>query len=273
LGRWALKKACQDVVDLTGPSAGLDVAVNLSARHLAQPDVLTHVQDALLQSGLDPQRLLVEVTESAFMEDADAAGVALEAMRRLGVRIAIDDFGTGYSSLLYLRRYPSSALKLDRAFVAGITLNPDDRAICSSVVSLAHAVGATSIAEGVETLEQYAALRRMGCQHAQGFLWSPAVPIKDLPDVLLSCRAAPRPLPVRPELSAVRRLEQEVDARIASLHGSGVSPHTIAAVLNHAAVHDPSGALWTASAVVRRIDAREPRRHPAAHPLLAQSDH
>ncbi len=186
LGRWALTQACLDAVDFQGPAEGLTVAVNLSARHLTQPDVLDHVQDALSRSGLAAHRLILEVTESAVMEDEEAAATALSALSRLGVGIAIDDFGTGYSSLLYLRRYPITALKLDRAFVAGVSLSRDDEAICSSVVSLAHAVGATSIAEGVETADQYAALRDCGCQQAQGFLWSPAVPVADLSKVLLA---------------------------------------------------------------------------------------
>jgi len=253
LGRWALEQACCDAMALTGTAEGLDVAVNLSVRQLTQPDVLTHVRDALVHSGIDPQRLLLEVTESAVMEDQEAAAVALDALSHLGVRIAIDDFGTGYSSLLYLRRYPISALKLDRAFVSGIGASPDDEAICSSVVSLAHAVGATSIAEGVETPEQYAALRAFGCQQAQGFLWSAAVPIGDLPYVLLGCRDVPIPPPTRREPMEVEQLEPEVAARIATLHGAGASLHTIATALNRAAARNPTGTRWTAAAIARHI--------------------
>ncbi|HZG96949.1 MAG TPA: EAL domain-containing protein [Nocardioidaceae bacterium] len=203
LGRWVLERACSDAVGFTGLAQGLDVAVNLSVRQLTQSDVLSHVRQALVQSGLDPQRLLLEVTESAVMEDAESAAIALDALSHLGVRIAIDDFGTGYSSLLYLRLYPISALKLDRAFVSGIGVSPDDEAICGSVVSLAHAVGATSIAEGVETMEQYAVLRALGCQQAQGFLWSPAVPLADLSAVLLTSGEVARPAAIRPS-SATR---------------------------------------------------------------------
>ena len=186
LGRWVLDEACRDAAAAQGPLAGLDVAVNLSVRQLTQSDVVSHVRDALQASGLDPRRLLLEVTESAVVEDAEVATSTLEELSRLGVRVALDDFGTGYSSLLYLRLCPISALKLDRGFVAGIGISADDEAICSSVVSLAHAVGATSIAEGVETLEQYAALREVGCRQAQGFLWSPAVPLVAVPAMLRS---------------------------------------------------------------------------------------
>ncbi len=186
LGRWVLDQACKDAAAAKGPLSGLDVAVNLSVRQLTQSDVVTHVRDALQESGLDPRRLLLEVTESAVVEDAEVATATLEELSRLGVRVALDDFGTGYSSLLYLRLCPISALKLDRGFVAGIGVSADDEAICSSVVSLAHAVGATSIAEGVETLEQYAALREVGCRQAQGFLWSPAVSLAAVPAMLRS---------------------------------------------------------------------------------------
>jgi diguanylate cyclase (GGDEF)-like protein len=193
LGRWVLNQACRDAVAFSATAEGLDVAVNVSVRQLTQPQFPHDVRDALTRTGLDPRRLMLEVTESMLMEDAEAAAGALDAVSALGVSIAIDDFGTGYSSLHYLRRYPVSALKLDRAFVADICRTPDDAAICSSVIGLAHAVGATSIAEGVETTQQYETLRQFGCQKAQGFLWSPAVPFADLPDVLSACLNVPVP--------------------------------------------------------------------------------
>jgi hypothetical protein len=124
----------------------------------------------LRRSGLDPSRLLIEVTESTMMEDAEVTGVALSRIADLGPRVAIDDFGTGYSSLVYLKRYPIHVLKIDRSFVAGMGTNPSDDAIVASVVALADAVGGVCIAEGVETPEQLAALRALGCQFAQGFL-------------------------------------------------------------------------------------------------------
>ncbi|MBC7372956.1 MAG: EAL domain-containing protein, partial [Frankiales bacterium] len=130
LGRWALLRACHDAADPAGPLAGLDVAVNLSARQLGDPGVVGHVRAALTASGLDPRRLLLEVTESAVVGDERAAALALEEIAALGVGVAIDDFGTGWSSLLYLRRYPVSTLKIDRAFVAGLGRSQDDEAIC-----------------------------------------------------------------------------------------------------------------------------------------------
>ncbi|MCU1693821.1 MAG: hypothetical protein JWM64_2912 [Frankiales bacterium] len=266
MGRWALQQACRDAVGFRGAAGGIDVAVNLSVRQLAQPDVLAHVQEALWSSGLDPRRLLLEVTESAVMEDAELAAVTLDALVALGVRIAIDDFGTGYSSLLYLRRYPISALKLDRAFVSGLGSSQDDEAICSSVVSLARAVGATSIGEGVETQEQYAALSAYGCEQAQGWLWSPAVPADRLEEALAACRAVP--VPARTSRAVRQRpvvepLDPGVTGRILGLHGSGASLHTIAAALNREGALTSSGVRWTAGVVARHVAAEEQSCAPA----------
>jgi diguanylate cyclase (GGDEF)-like protein len=194
LGAWVLDQACGDAASFSGAAEGLTIAVNLSARQLTQPDVVTHVRNALAHSGLSPLRLLLELTETAVMEDEDVAWTTLNALSDLGIRIAIDDFGTGYSSLLQLRRGPFSALKLDRAFVSGVSESLADRAICASVVHLAHTLGAESIAEGVETPKQLAALRAFGCQLGQGFLWSPAVPLADLDRVLLGCSTVPMEL-------------------------------------------------------------------------------
>jgi predicted signal transduction protein with EAL and GGDEF domain len=167
----------------------------------------------------------------------------------------VDDFGTGYSSLLYLRRYPITILKLDRAFVAGIDHSRDDEAICRSVVSLAHAVDAISIAEGVETMEQYAALRGFRCQQAQGFLWSPAVPLAELDEALLACRKVEIPAPRRKQRRVTGAVDVAVALRIATMHASGASLHTIAAALNRAESPNPTGGRWTANAVARHIAA------------------
>jgi diguanylate cyclase (GGDEF)-like protein len=252
LGAWVLARACRDAMAFSRRDAHLSMAVNLSVRQLTQPDLLAQVREALAISGLAPQRLMLEVTESAVMEDEEAAEVALRALGALGVRIAIDDFGTGYSSLLYLRRYPISALKLDRAFVAGIGNSAEDEAICNSVVSLAHAVGVTSIAEGVETAQQCEALRAYGCQQAQGFYWSPAVPMNVLSGVLASCQDVAVPPPRRkPRVND--KLEPAVAARIMALHRTGASVHTIAAAMNREAAPNPLGGRWTPNAIAWHI--------------------
>lgn len=250
LGRWVLDRACRDAAALPGP---LDVSVNLSVRQLAEPGLITHVRDALAASGLPAGRLILEVTESAVVQDERAAAAALDALTALGVRIALDDFGSGSSSLLYLRRYPVSALKLDRTFVAGVGTRADDEAICASVVSLARAVGAVSIAEGVETLEQYAGLRAAGCRQGQGFLWSRPVPVEELPAALLGCGAVPVPPPAGVRPASVVQVAPEVAELIASLHTAGASLHTIAAALNRADAAHPAGARWSAVAVARHL--------------------
>jgi diguanylate cyclase (GGDEF)-like protein len=269
LGRWAIEQACLEAAAFSGAAEGLNVAVNLSVRQLTHPDIVAHVREALFSSGLDPNRLMLEVTESAFMDDAEAASLALNSLAELGVRIAIDDFGTGYSSLLYLRRYPITALKLDRVFVSGIGVNLNDEAICRSVVSLAHAVGATSIGEGVETVEQYAALRALGCRQAQGFLWSAAVPAASLSRVLLACQDIPVPsnmptLEGRRARKAMPSVDPETVNRVEIMRRSGASPLTIAAALNNDDLPCPSSSRWSAASLARYVpvDPGQTRTRP-----------
>lgn len=222
---------------------------------LTEPDLLSHVRGALSSSGLQPQRLVLEVTESAVVEDDVAAAAALDALSTIGVRISIDDFATGYSPLLYLHRYPISALRVGRAFVSGLGISADDGAFCSSAIDLAHAVGATSIGEGVETADQYAALRSYGCQQGQGYLWSPAVPIDDLKSVLAGCLEVPIPSADRPRLSLRHQLGEAVSTKIEATHRDGGCLQTIATHLNQAALTPPLGSRWTAGDVARHLAA------------------
>jgi diguanylate cyclase (GGDEF)-like protein/PAS domain S-box-containing protein len=190
LGAWVLRQSCTEAA--TWPET-VHVAVNLSVRQLADRAIVAVVADALKSSGLDPGRLVLEVTESALMANAEMAVECLTELKTLGVRLAIDDFGTGYSSLVYLKRMPVDAIKVDRSFVDGLGDDAEDTAIVSSVVSLAHAVGVQAIAEGVETAAQQAHLQSLGCDLAQGFLWSRPVPADEL-RVLLAARPD-QPLP------------------------------------------------------------------------------
>ena len=251
LGHWALLRACHDIAGPEG--CGLDLAVNVSVRQLMQPDLVDHVREALAQSRLDPARLILEVTESAVVEDEACAGVALDELSNMGVRLAIDDFGTGFSSLLYLRRYPFSVLKLDRAFVSGLGRSRDDEAISRSVVSLAGAVGATSVAEGVETAEQLAELHAYGCHLGQGFLWSPAVPLHELPAAVAHCRTVALPTGRGMPEKVPATLPRDTDVTIHALHHSGASLHTIAAALNRSDSRTATGARWTATTVAHQI--------------------
>jgi EAL domain-containing protein (putative c-di-GMP-specific phosphodiesterase class I) len=138
------------------------------------------VKHALDESGVDPTMMTLEVTESALMDDAEAALRVLNKLKSVGVNIAIDDFGTGYSSLLYLKRFPVDLLKVDRSFVSGLGVNADDTAIVRSVIDLAHAFGIECVAEGIETPEQLRALEALGCRFGQGYLWSPGRSAADL---------------------------------------------------------------------------------------------
>jgi diguanylate cyclase (GGDEF)-like protein/PAS domain S-box-containing protein len=158
-----------------GGADHLEMAVNLAGCQVDELDLPHKVDQLLKLHQLDPASLCLEITESMFMEDSAAVADGLQALRKLGVRLAVDDFGTGYSSMQYLRRFPLQILKLDRCFVDGLDRNAADRAIVGSMIDLAHALGLTAIAEGVERAGQLEALRDLGCDLAQGYYWSPPV--------------------------------------------------------------------------------------------------
>jgi diguanylate cyclase (GGDEF)-like protein/PAS domain S-box-containing protein len=160
------------------------VSVNISARQFAEPDLLECVTTILRETGMRPEHLMLEVTESVVMENPDRASVTLGALHDLGVGLAVDDFGTGYSSLSYLKRFPFNMLKIDRSFVMDIPRDPDDMTIVEAVVGLAHSLKLEVTAEGVETIDQLAFLRTLGCDHIQGFLVSRPVPAAEIEALL-----------------------------------------------------------------------------------------
>ena len=180
----------------TGPAGTpLHVSANLSIHHLRHPGLLDHVRSVLDRSGLEPSSLCLELTESVLLEDVDRHMRTLLDLRALGVRLAIDDFGTGFSSLTYLKRFPVDAVKIDRSFVAGLGTDASDTAIVRSVVDLAHALSLQVVAEGVERPEQFEALRSLGCDVAQGYLFAPPLPTEELLTWLAGHRAwAQRPV-------------------------------------------------------------------------------
>jgi len=176
LGEFVLFEACREVARLTEPRrTPLGVSVNLSALQLALPDLVSRVAAILNRSGLDPRLLQLEVTETALVAQGETAARRLRELRQMGASVAMDDFGTGYSSLSYLHRFPLDVLKLDMSFVRG--LGSDDRTtqIVHTVVMLARNLGLEVVAEGVDRPEQARTLRLLGCNFAQGFLYSPAV--------------------------------------------------------------------------------------------------
>ena len=168
IGAWVLQQACAEAAGWDSPGAPY-ISINLSSRQVADQKIVETVRHALDQSGLEPQRLALEITESIFLNDENGHVATLEALRELGVSIVLDDFGTGYSSLSYLTRFPIEALKVDRSFISNLDRSADDEAVVSAIAGMARALGLTLIAEGVETEQQTRALRLLGIRHAQGF--------------------------------------------------------------------------------------------------------
>jgi len=177
IDRYVLREVAQQLRAWSddGLERSFTVAVNLSARHLTEPDTVRFMQALLDDTGIEAHRIKLEVTESSVTLDAMAAAHTLDELHRLGLGIAIDDFGTGYSSLLYLRDFPADTLKIDRSFIARMLSSAGDAAIVAAIIRLGHTLGLSTVAEGVETDEQLVALRSLGCDAAQGFLWSEAV--------------------------------------------------------------------------------------------------
>jgi EAL domain-containing protein (putative c-di-GMP-specific phosphodiesterase class I) len=174
LGRWALREACRQRAAWRGRlpgGAAPTVAVNLSARQLAQPDLVAQVERALAEAGIAPASLHLEITESVLIADTEAALATLTRLRALGVGIPLDDFGIGYSSLSYLRRFPIDTIKIDRSFVRDLLADERDRRVVGAIVALAHSLGLQVTAEGIETFEQKARLEALGCDRGQGYFF------------------------------------------------------------------------------------------------------
>jgi diguanylate cyclase (GGDEF)-like protein/PAS domain S-box-containing protein len=172
IGRWVLREACrQSCAWLDAGLPRVPVAVNISALEFRSPDFVGTVRAILTDTGLDPQSLELELTESALMTQASATISMLNALKDLGVQVAVDDFGTGYSSLSYLRQFPIDALKVDQSFVQEITSRPDDPIIVRAVISMAHSLRKRVIAEGVEDREQLDFLTAAGCEEGQGYFF------------------------------------------------------------------------------------------------------
>ena len=176
IGQWVLLGACKQAQAWRDAGLGVvPVSVNVSAAEFGAKDFLSGVRAVLIATGVEPQHLELELTESVLMRDAEAAVVTLAKLKDMGVQLAIDDFGTGYSSFTYLRRFPSDALKLHQSFVQEITADPGDAAIVSAMINLGRSLKQRVIAEGVETRAQLKFLQRHGCGEGQGYFFSPPV--------------------------------------------------------------------------------------------------
>jgi diguanylate cyclase (GGDEF)-like protein len=202
LGEWVLGEACRQVHSwqLDYPQlAHLNVSVNLSGRQIAQPDIVTVVDNVLATSGLPAHTLVLEITESVLMHDAEHTVAVLTALRAIGVHLGVDDFGTGYSSLTYLKRFPFDILKVDGSFVNGLGNGLHDSAIVTATITLAHDLGLTTTAECVETHCQAQILADLSCEKVQGHLYCPPQPPSTLIETLLSSRVSAPTLAARAE--------------------------------------------------------------------------
>jgi diguanylate cyclase (GGDEF)-like protein/PAS domain S-box-containing protein len=194
LGRWVLQESCQHAARLratgeAGPE--FTIAVNLSVKQLQHPDVVADVSAALLDSGIEPRMLVLEITETVLMADYELASRRLQQLKQLGVRIAMDDFGTGYSSLSYLSRFPVDILKMDRSFL-GSNASPQAEGLAAAIVALGESLKLEVVAEGIELSGQYQALRDLGCDLGQGFFIARPMDLADTREWLAEADRAAR---------------------------------------------------------------------------------
>jgi diguanylate cyclase (GGDEF)-like protein/PAS domain S-box-containing protein len=206
VGEWVLGRACRDVRAWQDAGlAAVPIAVNLSARQFRHQDLGQRIRQIVDAAGVAAQMIELEITESQLMQEPDHAIGVMRALGAAGIRIAIDDFGTGYSSLAYLTRFPVSALKIDRSFVADVLTDPAHAAIARAIIDMAHTLGFIVVAEGVETEGQAAFLRGLGCEQAQGFLFHRPMPADDFLALLASRAARPSAPPSRVARRGARR--------------------------------------------------------------------
>jgi diguanylate cyclase (GGDEF)-like protein/PAS domain S-box-containing protein len=259
LDRWAIAAAVRGAQSLrlagAVPSTSY-IAIHLTTGNLSDHGLEDLIHVELEAGGLAPENLMLEITESSMMMEPERTLGVLRRLRARGYGLAIDDFGTGYSSLAYVRDLPVTTLKVDGSFVADIRADRDALAIVTAIVDLAHTVGVTAIAEGVETVEQCVLLRSLGCRAAQGGLWASAASVKDL----LAAGGWPLPFDIGPgSVPPPRRREpSSVQAehgldRLLALHRKGASLATIAAALNVDGYVTPKGLRWHSASVARAI--------------------
>jgi len=192
VGTWVIQAACRQIAEWRDSDVGpVHVAVNVSSRQFAEGDLEGEVTRALAQHQVTPELLELELTETALMSNAERTIVVLGKLKKIGVKVAIDDFGTGYSSLAYLQRFPIDKLKIDIAFVRNITSNPNDAAIALAIVSMAHSLKLSVVAEGVESRPQLEYLRRNRCDEIQGFYFSRALPALELGQMIAAGAGLP----------------------------------------------------------------------------------
>jgi EAL domain-containing protein (putative c-di-GMP-specific phosphodiesterase class I) len=212
IGEWVLRETCRQAAlwQQWAPEGSLfSMAVNVSARQLT-PDLVQAVRSAVDAAGLPPAALMLEITESVLIERTGDMMALMQQLKSFGVRLALDDFGTGYSSLSYLSRFPVDCLKIDRSFVKALGSPSSETELARTILRLSESLGLATIAEGIETPAQYAALRDMGCRYGQGFIFARPLPPHGIDEMLggrLFAHASPVPMHATyevPRQSAVR---------------------------------------------------------------------
>jgi diguanylate cyclase (GGDEF)-like protein len=188
IGEWALRTAC---VEAAGWPENIEISVNLSPAQFKGTPLFSTVQDALATAGLAPGRLKLEITESVLMQNSDETLGLLHQLQAQGIRIALDDFGTGFSSLSYLRSFPFDRIKIDRSFIGHIDTSDGSSLIVGAIVTLAQGLGMTTVAEGVETVEQLEKVREQGCAMVQGYLFGYPHPASEVPALIRTLRIGP----------------------------------------------------------------------------------
>ncbi len=255
IGRWVLNEACNQVMRWRKEhpdSAPKGVAVNLSVRQLHDPKLLEDVADALYASGLEPEALTLEITESMLIEETDRGSRALDQLKAMKVKIAIDDFGTGYSSLSYLKRFPVDTIKIDKSFVAEMETSATSAALVKAVVDLAHNLGVATVAEGVENADQKAKIQDLGCTYGQGYLFArPLTACADRGEA----RRGP-PVGESPTACSARRRRHRVDHR----PRQGRAPDRRTAHRPRRAGHGPHPLDGDLGGGLRRVDADDGAR-------------
>jgi len=179
-GRWVLRSACRQAVEWTVQGfPDIRIAVNISTQQIYEGDIVATVESVLRETGLDPRRLELELTEKRLIDDSEATISILNSLKQIGVSLSLDDFGTGWSSLSYLERLPIDRIKIDRAFVRDLATQPTAKAMVKGILGIATSLGFSSIAEGVETAEQQEFLKNLNCPEMQGFyLHRPMLPVE-----------------------------------------------------------------------------------------------
>jgi len=186
IGKWVLEQACRQIAEWQrSHDRKLSISVNLSAKQLMHPSLTGTVEEILLETGLDPKQLKLEVTESTVMEHSERSMAVLKELDQIGILLSTDDFGTGYSSLSYLQRFPFDRMKIDRSFVDKLGSDKKSDAIVKTILMLGNNLGLEVVAEGVETAAQLELLQTLGCRLGQGYLFSRPITAEEAAKLLL----------------------------------------------------------------------------------------